>query len=299
MIYGGLRTHGISKASKPDKPLISVITVVYNGANYLEQAITSVINQDYDNIEYIIIDGGSSDGTLEIVRKYEERVDYWISESDNGIYDAMNKGIRLSSGELIGLLNSDDWYEQGALRRVADAYTSLTENKMIVGDTFIIQEEMGIRYRVISNQNFWRGLPFPHQALFVPKAVYQNVGIYDLRYRLSSDYDFLLRCVSAGVALHHLEYVLVNYRLAGQSNRKPMVTLNESRVINKRYFGFMSIPHWKFLVLFSKSATLEGLQHIIRLFFGERLLKKARTVYMKKVIARGFEQLKRADRGIR
>jgi hypothetical protein len=123
--------------------------------------------------------------------------------------------------------------------------------------------------------------------------------MYDLRYRLSSDYDFLLRCVSAGVALHHLEYVLVNYRLAGQSNRKPMVTLNESRVINKRYFGFISIPHWKFLVLFSKSATLEVLQHIIRLLFGERLLKKARTVYMKIVIARGFEQLKRTDRGIR
>ena len=158
---------------------------------------------------------------------------------------------------------------------------------------------MGIRYRVISNQNFWRGLPFPHQALFVPKAVYQNVGIYDLRYRLSSDYDFLLRCVSAGVALHHLEYVLVNYRLAGQSNRRPMVTLNESRVINKRYFGLLSIPHWKFLVLFSKSATLEGLQHIIRLFFGERLLQKARTVYMKTVIARGFEQLKPVDRDIR
>lgn len=299
MINGGLRTHGILKESRPDKPLISVITVVYNGANCLEQAIASVINQDYNNIEYLIIDGGSSDGTLDIIRKHEERIDYWVSESDNGIYDAMNKGIRLASGELIGLLNSDDWYEQGALRRVADAYITFAQNTMIVGDAFIIEEEMGIRYRVISNQNFWRGLPFPHQALFVPKAVYQNVGMYDLRYRLSSDYDFLLRCVSAGVALHHLEYVLVNYRLAGQSNRKPMVTLNESRVINKRYFGFISIPHWKFLVLFSKSATLEVLQHIIRLLFGERLLKKARTVYMKIVIARGFEQLKRTDRGIR
>jgi glycosyltransferase involved in cell wall biosynthesis len=278
------------KESRPDKPLISVITVVYNGASCLEQAIKSVLNQDYDNIEYLIIDGGSSDETLDIIRKYEERIDYWISESDNGIYDAMNKGIRLASGVLIGLLNSDDWYEQGALHRVADAFINLTENKMIVGDAYIIQEEMRIRYRVASNQNFWRGLPFPHQALFVPKAVYQNVGMYDLRYLLSSDYDFLLRCVSAGVTLKHLGHVLVNYRLAGQSNRKPMVTLNESRVINKRYFGFMSIPHWKFLVLFSKSAILEALQIIIRFFFGERLLKKARSVYMKLIIARGFEQ---------
>jgi glycosyltransferase involved in cell wall biosynthesis len=101
-IAGGLRTKGLFKATSPAKPLITVITVVLNGERHLEQAIQSVIKQDYPHIEYVIIDGGSTDGTLDIIRKYEARIDYWVSEPDNGIYDAMNKGIALARGELSG-----------------------------------------------------------------------------------------------------------------------------------------------------------------------------------------------------
>ena len=95
---GGLRTKGYFKKSYDDKPLISIITVVFNGERYLEQTIQSVIDQTYDNVEYIIIDGGSTDGTLDIIKKYEDKIDYWVSEKDNGIYDAMNKGIKVCYG---------------------------------------------------------------------------------------------------------------------------------------------------------------------------------------------------------
>jgi len=121
-VEGGLRTQGIYKKSSKSRPLVSIVTVVYNGEKYLEQTIRSVINQRYDNIEYIIIDGGSTDGTLDIVEKHEKMIDYWISEPDEGIFDAMNKGIKICRGELIGLINADDYYAPNAIERVVSCY---------------------------------------------------------------------------------------------------------------------------------------------------------------------------------
>lgn len=112
---GGLRAQGKIKKSYKDKPLISIITVVYNGEAYLEQTIQSVINQSYDNVEYIVIDGGSNDGTLDIIKKYEQQIDYWVSERDNGIYSAFNKGVRVAQGEWISFLGADDTYLEDAI----------------------------------------------------------------------------------------------------------------------------------------------------------------------------------------
>ena len=116
---GGLRTKGYFKKSFDDKPLISIITVVFNGEKYLEETIQSVINQTYSNVEYIIIDGGSSDGTLDIIKKYEERIDYWVSEKDRGIYDAMNKGIDVASGKWLNFMNGgDEFYDNKVIENI-------------------------------------------------------------------------------------------------------------------------------------------------------------------------------------
>ncbi|TVR02186.1 MAG: glycosyltransferase, partial [Desulfovibrionales bacterium] len=121
---GGLRTQGLFKHSLPDKPLITVITVVLNGAKHLEETILSVLNQTYDNVEYIIIDGGSTDETLDIIRKYEHAIDYWVSEKDEGIYDAMNKGIKCATGEVVGIINADDYYHANSLESISKAFES-------------------------------------------------------------------------------------------------------------------------------------------------------------------------------
>ena len=120
IVEGGLRTQGHFKKSYNDKPLVSIITVVFNSEKYLENTILSVISQAYDNVEYIIIDGGSTDGTIDIIKKYEDKLDYWISESDDGIYDAMNKGIDLVTGEWVNFVNSSDVLNGNAYTVILD-----------------------------------------------------------------------------------------------------------------------------------------------------------------------------------
>mgnify|MGYP000302656355 FL=1 len=115
-------------------PLISVVTVSYNAIATIEQTILSVINQKYSAIEYIIIDGGSTDGTVDIIKKYEDKISYWVSERDNGIYDAMNKGIRHATGKIVGIINSDDWYEMDAFATVADLYLKKGDLYLYHGD---------------------------------------------------------------------------------------------------------------------------------------------------------------------
>ncbi|MCB0383237.1 MAG: glycosyltransferase, partial [Psychroserpens sp.] len=118
------------------EPLISIITVVFNGEKYLQQTIDSVTNQTYKNIEYIIIDGGSTDETLNIIKANESHIDFWISERDNGLYDAMNKGISKAKGELIGMINSDDWYELNAVETVVNTYLKNPEKRIFHADRY-------------------------------------------------------------------------------------------------------------------------------------------------------------------
>src|SRR6185295_16144009 len=117
---GGRRANEIAKTESSSTPLVSVVTIVRNGAHTLSRTIESVLSQDFPDIEYIVVDGGSTDGTLELLRANQDQIAIWISEADQGISDAFNKGIALSRGEIIGLLNSDDWYEAGANRAVVE-----------------------------------------------------------------------------------------------------------------------------------------------------------------------------------
>ena len=135
---GGLRTQGYLKKSFDDKPLVSIVTVVYNGEVFLEKTIQSVINQSYSNIEYIIIDGGSTDETVDIIKKYEDRIDYWVSEIDSGIYDAMNKGIDLASGDWINFMNAGDSFVGCNVLLNLNYFLSDINYDIIYGDVNII-----------------------------------------------------------------------------------------------------------------------------------------------------------------
>jgi glycosyltransferase involved in cell wall biosynthesis len=197
-LEGGLRKKGISRTESLGKPLVSVVTVVYNGKDFLEQAILSVLGQTHDNVEYIIVDGGSTDGTLDIIRKYEDRIDYWISEPDRGISDAMNKGIRLANGELIAHLHADDYYsDPSVISSVCSAYLRhpdalwLTGGIEIVdGNGNILQE---IPVRKYSYRKLIRGNYILHPATFVTRRAFEKAGHFNEEYRYAMDYDLWIR----------------------------------------------------------------------------------------------------------
>lgn len=187
---GGLRTKGYFKTSFEDKPLITVITVVYNGEKYIEETIQSVINQTYDNVEYIIIDGGSTDGTLDIIRKYENAIDYWVSEKDRGIYDAMNKGISCATGEWVALINSGDYYALNALKTIVEIVNKNPTCKIIFGAcTYIYPNSEVIHKHTPINTPY---AFMSHPSTFTKKSVHDFFGLYDIRYKVFADALFFL-----------------------------------------------------------------------------------------------------------
>lgn len=233
---GGLRLKGVLRKSSPEKPLVSVITVVLNGERHLEETIRSIVSQSYDNIEYIILDGGSHDRTLEIIRSHDADIDYWISTQDAGIYDAMNKGIQLSRGELINLLNADDYLDSCAINTIVAKYLDKKRPGIVYGDYYLIDEVLGYKTEIKSNLDFWLGMTVSHQAMFVQKGVYASLGSYNTEYQLASDYDFLLRAIKNGVEFVHTGDTIVNRRLHGRGGKNYILSKRETCLINRAYF---------------------------------------------------------------
>jgi len=213
---GGFRTKGYYKKSYENKPLICVVTVVFNGEEHLEQTIESVLNQSYDNVEYIIIDGGSTDGTLDIIKKYEDAIDYWISEPDRGIYDAMNKGISLASGEFVGFLNADDWYNIDTLSLVSKSIKISTPG-YICGIVDIYDENKFLHHFKPRLGYVKRGAPFGHPSLFV-QSKYLRQMPFKLQYKIIADYDFMIKLIKRDISYVELSQSLANFRTCGISS---------------------------------------------------------------------------------
>jgi len=215
---------------KNKQPLISIITVVYNGEEYLEETIQSVINQTYKNIEYIIIDGGSSDGTVDIIKKYEKKIDYWVSEKDEGIYDAMNKGIDVARGEFINFMNADDViYSLDSVKLIVDHIHDMDSTyysrARIVSDTF------AWIYPAIDVQDYskWLNLNLPnHQTMFFPKKFYKSI-LYDLRLSLTADDDYKLFALAKGNT-KFIDTIFVKFTRGGVSSNHKSYNLFLQRI---------------------------------------------------------------------
>lgn len=208
-------------------PLISIITVVYNGSKTLEQTIQSVINQSYKNIEYIIIDGVSTDGTIDIIKKYEKNLSHWSSEPDNGLYDAMNKGIALAKGELIGMINSDDWYELDAVKIIVDSYIENPQKRIFHGDRFDIDNDGNKRKYRFNKSKFkfkYFSMTFNHPSMFIHRDIYK-VTKYNINFKSISDYEFVLKVFLKNEDLFfYIPATYVNYRLNGISANESLIS---------------------------------------------------------------------------
>jgi glycosyltransferase involved in cell wall biosynthesis len=200
-------------------PLISIITVVKNGKKHLEQTILSVLGQTYNNIEYIVIDGASNDGSVEIIKKYEKQLAFWISEPDSGIYNAMNKGITHATGEYIGIINSDDFYEPNAVKTIVNELQNNMLPDIVFGNLYMINPNLTEKqlqtYK--KGEKLYKSFSIWHPTVFVKKESYNQWGNFNEAFKLAADYELLLRFNKNGAAFKYINKTIANFREGGQS----------------------------------------------------------------------------------
>lgn len=222
----------------------TIITVVLDGEAFIEDCIKSIVHQSYPQLEYIIVDGGSTDGTLDIVKKYTDKITKWISEPDRGISDAFNKGIALATGEYIGIINADDWLEADAIEKVAEFFNSYD---VVYGNINQIYPEN--TYVAEANHNLLnKRMSMNHPATFVKKNTYNIVGLYDNNYKIAMDYEWLLRCRRQGCKFGYLPLVLTNMRMSGISSSNWKKGLKEVQLARKKHLPnseISELDYWK------------------------------------------------------
>jgi glycosyltransferase involved in cell wall biosynthesis len=205
---------------------VSIITVVLNNADTIGQAIDSVLSQDYPDIEYIVIDGQSSDGTIDVIKSYGSKITQWVSSKDGGIYPAMNKGLKMATGQIIGILNADDVYASSKV--VSGIVAKMVETG---SDTAYADLNYVTRHDLTKVVRYWRSGAYkkgsfklgwmpPHPTFFVKKSVYEKYGVFDTTLRSAADYELMLRLLHKNqVSTCYWPYLAVNMRLGGESNK--------------------------------------------------------------------------------
>jgi glycosyltransferase involved in cell wall biosynthesis len=221
---GGRRSRNATGKQTPGSPLVSVITSVYNGAEDLERTLKSVVAQSYPCVEYIVVDGASKDGTVDILKKYDDVIDYWISARDTGIYDAWNKGVQLAQGEWIAFLGVGDAYLPDAINQYMDFSKQHPDCRYISSRVRLMRDGHGVRTigQPWSWPAFVKYMTVAHVGSLHHRQLYASYGLYDLTYRITGDYELLLR---AGKTLQagYFPEVTAEMMLGGASNKSTKV----------------------------------------------------------------------------
>jgi glycosyltransferase involved in cell wall biosynthesis len=223
------------------KPTLSVITIVYNNERDIERTMLSVLSQTYQQIEYVVIDGASTDSTLDIIKRYENRIARLISEEDNGIYDAMNKGLKLATGDYVIFMNSgDEFYANNTVEKV---FASADDADIYYGETEMINDQLqslGQRRHKAPENFTWRsfnyGMSVSHQAIYIKRSLTEP---YDPKYQLSADIDWIIRAAKKAKKIVKVDGYVAKYLVGGMSKAKHRQSLAERFDIMKRYYGLV------------------------------------------------------------
>ncbi len=244
-------------------PKISIVTITYNSEKTLEKTIKSILSQSFTDYEYIIIDGGSTDGTLNIIKKYEDKITYWISEPDDGIYDAMNKGILKATGEWIHLLNSDDYYyDKNVLEKVSQRLND--KNKFYY---FTMIQKDGDKENIYNWNSFlwklWYSAYIPHPTMFVSKKAYDTVGLYDTNFKIAADHDMILRLIGNDIQHKFNDIICTVMVIGGFSSLDINKTFLDFRdvTINNNFNKYLANLFYIFKVI--KYKVMEKLRSIL------------------------------------
>lgn len=255
----------------PILPRITVVTPSFNQAAFLERTIQSVLDQSYPNLEYFVIDGGSTDGSVDIIRKYQDRISWWVSERDEGQAQAINKGLRRATGDWVAWQNSDDIYYAGAFHELAAAVIRHPGASLIIGDVMLIDEQdtsfREMRY-ITPSYNALRaeGMLLTNQAAFWRRSTQEKVGLLDENLHCSFDYEWFLRLMRYGEGAHVAKiWGALRYHEATKSSTQSEVFTQESQ----RILAGREMPAWKIaLYRFRRYALLLKLGHFSYLFRG-------------------------------
>jgi len=234
---------------------ISIITVSYNSANTIETTFKSVLQQTYNNIEYIVVDGGSTDNTLKIAKKYNEIINVLVSEQDNGLYDAMNKGIKLATGDIIGFINSDDLFcDPDALTKVVKVFETNKNLDSVYADLFYVSQKdinhISRRWITGMQKPFKYGWHPAHPTFYIKKSVYNKYGFFDLSFKLAADFEIMLRFLDKyKISTTYLASPLVKMRLGGETN-KSLKNIYSQNIECFRAFDKNNIKVYKLLYPF-------------------------------------------------
>ncbi|MCA6106956.1 glycosyltransferase [Bradyrhizobium cenepequi] len=262
-IEGGLRTGGHQKEATPENPLVSYVTVVRNNTETLSRAIESVQRQTYKNVEHIVLDGASTDGTLALIEGYADRIDYFASEPDRGLYDALNKAIPLARGQLICVLNSDDWLEPSAaeiavkrLRGRHDATLLFTAAAVSLPDNNAITWAPAF----VHPGSYFTCANDCHNAIYATRAAYEASGPYNTSYKIAADFRWIMSCLDAGVRNVYTREITVNYSLGGVSSDLYVHSMECIRIVRERFPMLLPAEahglHHSFFTLHRKVAHL-------------------------------------------
>ncbi len=238
-VEGGRRTRADRAAGTPGAPLVSVVTVVFNGAKHIEETIQSVASQTYRNIEHIVIDGGSTDGTVDIIRRHDATLSYWMSETDAGVYDAMNKGVALVTDpdSYILFANADDrLYSTQAIERVISASggEDLVYGRMVLADeqvSSIVGKRVELEDLALQT--------LCHPATFVRRRIFDSVGKFDTSYTIAADYDHIVRCFAAPVSTRFVDVIVSRMRMGGLSEDRFMLSCRERKQVIRLRFPLL------------------------------------------------------------
>ncbi|HJP63858.1 MAG TPA: glycosyltransferase family 2 protein [Mucilaginibacter sp.] len=223
------------------QPKLTVITIVFNDVKHIERTVLSVLGQTYSNIEYIIIDGLSTDGTLEIIKNYRDRISKLVSEKDEGIYDAMNKGLALTTGDYVVFMNSgDEFYDTDT---VANVFASGDDADIYYGETEMINEQgqsLGQRRHKTPEQFTWRsfryGMSISHQAVYIKRSITEP---FNRKYELSADIDWILNAAKKAKTIINVNRYVAKYLVGGMSKKRHLQSLKERFNIMRHYYGLI------------------------------------------------------------
>jgi glycosyltransferase involved in cell wall biosynthesis len=222
---------------------VSIITVSYNSEKTIYKTIESVREQTYPNVEYIVVDGRSTDATVDILKENEDVIDDWISEPDEGIYDAMNKGIRMSTGDIVGIINSDDWYEPQAVETAVRIFKKNSDVDLVHGAMNVWTEEGKHDARYGSKDSLAPNFvsPFNHPTCFFRRRVYKKIGGFAIDLPTAADYDFMLRFLRSGREDMYVDKVLANFRKGGVTTKYTYSLYSEIwRVLRRNKRGLLT-----------------------------------------------------------